>query len=82
LNTWEPVNFIRREFWRHRPTGQFWAVELHDNVVHASAGPLGRGDVDPILLPHLPYERRYVGWIRDRLAEFIQTAAALGPVDS
>ena len=81
LNTKEAVNFIRREFWRHRPTGQFWAVELHDNVLHASAGPLGRGDVDAILLPHLPYERRYVGWMRDRLAEFSRTPAALECVE-
>jgi hypothetical protein len=76
------VTFVHREFWRHRPTGQFWAVELHDNVLYASAGPLGRDDVDPILLSHLPYERRYVGWIRDRLAEFIRTPAALEPVNS
>jgi hypothetical protein len=78
----EDVIFVHREFWRHRPTGQFWAVELHDNVLYATAGPLGRGDVDPILLPHLPYEHRYVDWIRDRLAEFIRTSAALEPVDS
>ena len=63
---------LRRELWRHNPTGQIWAVEVHKSAVRGVAGPLGRAAFDPLLMQHLLYETRYVDWVQRHRAEFTE----------
>jgi hypothetical protein len=63
---------LRRELWRHNPTGQIWAVEVYKSAVRGVAGPLGRAAFDPVLMQHLLYETRYVDWIQRHRAEFTE----------
>jgi hypothetical protein len=63
---------LRRQFIRHNPTGQIWAVEILDGAVLGVVGPLGRIDVDPILLDHLGLDMREIPWITSHAGEFTQ----------
>jgi hypothetical protein len=63
---------LRRQFIRHNPTGQIWAVETLDGAVRGVVGPLGRIDVDPVLLEHLGLDVRDVAWITLHVGEFTQ----------
>jgi hypothetical protein len=51
------------EFWRHRTTGEVFAVKLLDGIVVASCGPLHRDDVDAGFLPTLDYTEKDAGAI-------------------
>ncbi|HEY7365466.1 MAG TPA: hypothetical protein VIE37_15325 [Methylomirabilota bacterium] len=53
---------LLQEFWRHKPTGRLWAVELHAGNIIRAIGPLGKEEVDHRVLPYLPYTRRDIRW--------------------
>lgn len=54
---------ISHEFWRHRETGEVWAVKLHDGVVVACSGPLHHDDIDPDFLGGLDYGKEHAAAI-------------------
>ena len=63
---------LRRQFIRHNPTGQIWAVETLAGAVSGVVGPLGRLDIDPILLEHLSLDAHNVAWVTLHAGEFTQ----------
>ena len=57
-------------YWRHR-SGTYYAVEYRLGKLWAACGPIAFADVDPSMLPHLPYARGDVmQWLEQRLGEF------------
>lgn len=42
------------QYWQHRATGEVWAVKLRDGRV-VGAADMSPTDVNPELLPYLPY---------------------------
>jgi hypothetical protein len=38
------------EFWRERETGEIWAIELVDGIVHGAQGPLRWSEINPAFL--------------------------------
>ena len=57
-------------YWRHT-TGKYYAVEFRLGKVWAACGPVAFEDVDPMMLPHLPYQRGEVlEWVERHRSEF------------
>jgi hypothetical protein len=57
-------------YWRHS-TGKYYAVEFRLGKVWAACGPVAFEDVDPVMLPHLPYQRGEVlEWVERHRSEF------------
>ena len=50
------------DYWRHRITGEIWAVELDGDRVVAAV-PINLRDVNTALLPFLPYRHPDAGVI-------------------
>jgi hypothetical protein len=44
----EPTQTLTRKTWRHKPTGNFYAVELDDATIARAFGPLDNHDPDGI----------------------------------
>jgi hypothetical protein len=61
---------LLQEFWRHKPTGRLWAVELYAGNIIRAIGPLGKEEVDHRVLPYLPYTRRDIRWLKEHRSEF------------
>jgi hypothetical protein len=38
------------EFWREQKTGEIWAIELVDGIVHGAHGPLHWSEINPAFL--------------------------------
>jgi hypothetical protein len=68
-----------QEYWRHKPTGRLWAVELFGGRVIRAIGPLGDDEIDHRVLPYLPYTRRDTRWLNEHRAEFVRAARASDP---
>jgi hypothetical protein len=60
----------QHEYWRHSPSGEVWAVEIHDGQLAGCCGPIDADGIDPQLLPNLPYDRRDVAWLQTHAVEF------------
>lgn len=57
-------------YWRHS-SGKYYAVEFRLGKLWAACGPIAFDDVDPTVLPHLPYARGDVmQWIEQHRGEF------------
>jgi len=57
-------------YWRHS-SGKYYAVEFRFGKLWAACGPIAFQEVDPRMLPHLPFERGEVmEWIEQHRAEF------------
>jgi hypothetical protein len=57
-------------YWRHR-TGKYYAVEFRRGKLWAACGPIPFDDIDPRMLPHLPYETgELMQWVDRRRREF------------
>jgi hypothetical protein len=63
-----------REVWWHKPTGHRWIVETDSSgFVVAAAGPFRPDDWDPLLLKHVPLDRRHAGYfVSDKLSQFVR----------
>ena len=61
---------IERAFWIEGSTQAVWAVELHDDVVTASYGPLLSEDVDDDLLETFDYSPGGAAWIEKNRKRF------------
>ena len=64
-----------REFWKYKPTGRAWAVELRDGVIVGAAGPLDAEDVHPIILGYLEYFSYEGVWVKERREHFVRMEA-------
>ena len=62
---------IERDFWQNLHSGIVWAVEIENQKLVSCAGPLDPGDVDQILLPHLPFTNRYLRQLRDDWSSYV-----------
>jgi hypothetical protein len=62
---------LLQEYWRHKPTGRLWAVELYNGHVIRAIGPLQNEELDRRVLPYLPYTRRDIRWLNAHRSEFI-----------
>ena len=57
-------------YWRHS-SGKYYAVELRRGTLWAVCGPIPFDDIDPRMLPHLPYETgELMQWVARRRREF------------
>ena len=57
-------------FWRHT-SGKYYAVEFRRGKLWAACGPIAFDDIDPRMLPHLPYETgELMQWVDRRHREF------------
>jgi hypothetical protein len=62
------------EFWRHRASGQIWAIVLWDGIVAGGAGPLGPDEVDVDYLAGFDYRS-------DEAARIERTREEFEPLD-
>ena len=67
-----------REYWRHTPTGRFWAVEFVDGVLAGACGPIDPREVTPVILPGLLFDFRDLYWIRKHLDDFAREGSGDG----
>jgi hypothetical protein len=58
------------ELWRHRETGEVWAVKLVDGVVVGCFGPLAVHDRDARYLDAFDYSPARAAWIEGRRDTF------------
>lgn len=57
-------------YWRHS-TGRYYAVEVRRGKLWAACGPIAFSDIDPRMLPHLPYEKgELLQWVERHRREF------------
>jgi len=71
---------LKQEYWRHKPTGRLWAVELYAWHIIRALGPLRGDESDHRVLPYLPYTRRDIRWLKEHRSEFVKfEEAATGP---
>ena len=57
-------------YWRHS-TGRYYAVEFRHGKLWAACGPIAFSDVDPLVLPHLPFETgEIMQWMERHRREF------------
>ena len=68
---------VQREYWRHKPTGALWAVELRDTAIVAVCGPMDARNGHPDLLDYLPYDIRDVVWVRRNRDDFVREGRPL-----
>lgn len=62
---------VIQEYWRHKPTGRLWAVELYARRIIRAIGPLRKDEIDHRVLPYLPYTRRDIRWLNAHRSEFV-----------
>jgi hypothetical protein len=62
---------VAAEYWRHRPTGEIWAVRLVNGAVIGACGPLADSYVTRELLHYLPYSQRDATWVKESLSGFV-----------
>jgi hypothetical protein len=60
----------RREYWRHKVSGEVWAVELVGDIVVACAGPITLDPGSDNILDYLPFDTRDLHWFRQITHEF------------
>jgi hypothetical protein len=57
-------------YWRHT-SGRYYAVEFRRGKLWAACGPIAFSDVDPRMLPHLPYQTgEMMQWVERHRREF------------
>ena len=57
-------------YWRHM-SGRYYAVEFRRGKLWAACGPIAFVDVDPLVLPHLPFETgEIMQWMERHRREF------------
>jgi hypothetical protein len=61
---------VRFEYWRHKPTGELWAVHLDERGVVRACGPIWPDDAPMAILPHFPYRTVDVPWIEAHRDDF------------
>lgn len=61
---------VAAEYWRHRTTGEIWAVRLVNAAVIGACGPLEDSYVTRELLHYLPYSQRDAAWVKESLSGF------------
>jgi hypothetical protein len=58
------------DYWRHT-TGRYYAVEFRRGKLWAACGPIACADVDPRMLPYLPYHKGEITqWVDRHRREF------------
>lgn len=58
----------RRQFWRHRRSGEVWAVELEAGMVVRACGPLHYSERD---IESLEFSSEDAEWLNSRVDEFV-----------
>jgi GAF domain len=83
------VDRLRREFWRHRPSANLWAVEVsgRDESLLACCGPFTSRAAQVVALDDLAYGRgATLEWLREHRADFERyeagSDAAVGAVEA
>lgn len=66
----------RYEFWRHRPSGELWAVVVENETVISATGPVAPSDAAVGILHYLPFDPRHAAWVRQHRAEFSPSGAS------
>lgn len=63
-------------YWRHT-TGRYYAVEFRRGKLWAACGPIACADIDPRMLPYLPYHKAEImQWVDRHRREFtVHTAS-------